>query len=263
MKALKHKIIPSFLPVFCGFYETIFEPNEDYVIESPFTYEDYEFDYTGYRTNVAKACVDAIENKLKEFDINGVIITYEKISSPKYYNFETDSIYVKYKLTGKAVKNINDYLTINKEAFATYVKDNYTSRDGFNSFWSNDINDWFKIYLPNKEKLKHCFGAVLEFIFENEKYTYRELYDDVCGDATFLDGWLKENVATVTDVIATYTKENYLTKDITTITAELVVHFESEDITGDFLTYGYIEKYVIETFSEIDNKTLNLFADIK
>lgn len=59
-----NKIIESFLPVFCGFYNTIFEPDESNIIEDPFTYDNYEFEYDTYRTyriDIAKACVNGIE----------------------------------------------------------------------------------------------------------------------------------------------------------------------------------------------------------
>jgi hypothetical protein len=192
---LKHKNIESFLPVFNGFYGTHFEPDEESTIESPYTWDDYEFDYVGYRTNVSLACCDAIENKLNDIGIKGVTIKYQNLSSPREYNFANDSINVKYKLTDTAVKAINSYLIDNKEAFTTYIKNRYTSRDGFMSWHSNDANDWLNDKLSDKKELSHAFGAVLEFIFENEGYEAYNLYEDITdiGDV-WLNGWLKEGV---------------------------------------------------------------------
>lgn len=261
---LKHKHIKSFLPVFSGFYESIFAPDEELVIEEPFNYDDYEFDYNGYYLSVAKGCVDAIEDKLVDlFNLSAkdIKIIFEEIHSPKFYNFETDAIYVKYKLTSEAIKAINAYLLENEDAFATYIKERYTSRSGFNSWHSNNHKDWFK-EISTKANLSHKFGAILDFILYIENYDAYRLYEDLDGQC-YLDGWLKENVATVTDVIASYTKDNYLNKDVPTITAELLEYFEANEIDGDFLTYNYVEKYVIEGFNEIENKTLNLFAQLK
>jgi len=53
--------IKSYLPIFQGFYETIFEPCEDHIIEEPYNYDDYDFDYDEYREEMAKDCVNAIE----------------------------------------------------------------------------------------------------------------------------------------------------------------------------------------------------------
>ncbi len=246
---IKHKLIPSFLPVFNGFYSTVFEPSEDFVIEN--------YDYSGYRKQVAIACVNQIEKQLTEYGINGVSIKFDAINSPKEYNIYNDSIWVKYRLTSEAIKNINDYLLTNKEAFATYVKERYTSCSGFWSSYSNEVSVWFNEYLKDKDKLSHCFGAVLEFIFENERYTSFDLYEDT-SNKFYLEGWLKEGIANVDTDIESYSKENYLTKDVTTITAELVEMFENDNRIFDWLTYDYVENKVNEYFNSVAKYTLTL-----
>lgn len=260
---LKHKRIESFLPVFNGFYETVFAPDEDLVIESPYTYDNYIFDYDEYKERVAKAATNQIENKLAEILNNkGVTIGYENIVSPRFYNFETDSINVKYKLTTEAIKSINTYLKTNKEAFATYIKERYTSRDGFMSFYSNNANEWLNELLTDKKQLNHAFGAILEFIFENEGYNSYELYTDIC-DKCSLGGTLINGVGEINETIINYTKENYKTKDLITDACELANHFNENEIFEDFLTFDYIENLVRKEFESVDNLTLNLFAHVK
>ena len=258
----KNKTIESFLPVFNGFYNSIFEPTEDTVIESPYSFDDYEFDYKGYKDDVARECTKTISDKLIEFGIKGVKIKYQLISSPKYYNFETDSIYVKYSLTNIAVKAINKYLIDNKDAFTKYIKDHYTSRDGFNSWHSNDANEWLQIKLSDKKELTHAFGAILEFIFENENYTAFNLYEDI-ADNVYLSGWLKDGIVETDTYITQYATDKYKTKDITTITGELVEYFEANEIEHDFLTYGYIEDKVLNIFNETDSNTIDMFKKVK
>ena len=259
-----NKIIESFLPVFSGFYESIFSPDEDTVIEHPFNWENYNYDYDSFRTDMAKACVNGIERQLPEYGITGVKIKYQTISSPpREYNFETDAIHVEYKLTIKGIASINSYLKQNKEAFAKYIKETYTSRDGFISSWSSDVDTWLDDYLTNKSDLPHCLGAVFEFIFENENYTPYDLYQDYCT-SVYLDGSLINGVGEINDFIEKYANENYQTKDITTITNELVKHFETVynnrigEYQPDFLTYKYIEKIVNTVFNGIEKNTLIL-----
>lgn len=262
-----NKIIESFLPVFPGFYNTIFEPNEDMVIESPFTYDNYKFFYDEYREKIAKACVNGISEALKEFGIKGVKIEYERIKSPREYNFDTDAIYVKYKLTVKAIQSINKYLKTNKEAFANYIKERYTSRDGFMSWYSNDINDW-EGYLVDYGKLKHCFGAVLEFICRNENFTTNDLYNTCEG--IYLEGELNNGTGEINDHIIGYTNDNYKNGDVQTITNKLVEYFDEnyggfftvnrfERISIDFLTPKYIKDIVLNIFNSIEKNTLSLF----
>ncbi len=258
-----NKIIESFLPVFCGFYNTIFEPDESNIIEDPFTYDNYTFDYDEYYKDIALQCVYGIERELKNYNITGVKIKYQCINSPKYYNFETDAIHVEYKLTLKGIASINSYLKKNKKAFAKDLKETYTSRDGFMSGWSNDVDTWLNDYLTDAKDLRHCLGAVLEFIFHNEGYDYQNLYEDYCS-SVYLEGSLVNGVGEINDFIEKYTNENYQTKDVTTITNELDNHFETDytnrigEYQPEFLTYSYIKNIVKRVFNGIEENTLTL-----
>ena len=258
-----NKTIESFLPVFCGFYETIFSPSEENVIEEPFNFDNYDFYYDDYRNEIARACVNGISKQLAEYGIKGLKIEYQSIHSPKYYNFETDTIHVKYKLTLKCIASINIYLKENKEAFDKYIVRHYTSYDGFMSSWSNNSEVWHNEYLTDAKDLRHCFGAVLEFIFENENFTYTDLFNEYCK-GIYLFGSLVNGVGETNDFVETYTNDNYKTKDITTITSELVNHFENDYINRigetqpDFLTYNYINDIVNRVFNDIESNTLTI-----
>ena len=253
---IKRKRIESFLPVFCGFYGTIFEPSEDSIIESPYNYDNYKFYYDEYREAISKACCDAIENELKPL---GIKVVYQNLYSPKEYNFSTDSINCLYKLSKDSAKLLNEYLLANYEAFETFIKDRCTSRSGFISFYSNDAKDWLTTY--TKEKLNHTFGTMLEFYFENEGFTSEDLYYKV--DSVSLDGEIKEGVKEANELINNVAIESYVNKPLETIVIELCEHFVKEGIDYDFLTFKYIESIVKEVFKNIDNKTLNLFANNK
>ena len=100
----ENKTIETYLPLFPGFYNTIFEPYEANEIEyinterkakglEPLEYNDFSFDYDGYYKDVAEKCCEYIENELKEL---GLIteLKYQCVSSPKYYNYSNDSIYI-------------------------------------------------------------------------------------------------------------------------------------------------------------------------
>ena len=54
-----------------------------------------------------------------------------------------------------------DLIKENNNETEKYFLDNYTSRDGFISFHSNDINDWTNIeYILEEDK--HRVGAIIE-----------------------------------------------------------------------------------------------------
>lgn len=155
--------IETYCPLFPGFYGTIFEPNEENEIEShndendtELSYDDFEFDYTDYQFRVASAFVNSFEVEFQ--DVMPVEIKYQSLSSPKYYNFSNDSINIEVDLDfDKFMEIVNE----NKEDLRKYIRDNYTSRDGFNSFHSNDIEDWCD---PEYvlENASHRVGALME-----------------------------------------------------------------------------------------------------
>jgi hypothetical protein len=182
--------IESYLPIFNGFYNTLFEANEEMYIEDPYDYDDYEFNYKQYHLDVAKECVGAIEQELNYLSL-GISIKFQALDSPREYNFRNDRIDVEYTLGADSLNKIHSYLLENKDAFSEYVKENYTSRSGFYSFHSNDVNEWLD-NIKNGTDLDHKLGAVLNFILQNENYTDSDLYDRIIGNV-YLEADLKES----------------------------------------------------------------------
>jgi hypothetical protein len=166
--------VETFLPLFGGFYNTIFEPNEeneiDYInseresngLES-LDFDDFEFQYDAYKNDVAEGAVVYLAAELNRFGVES--IEFQSISSPKHYNYANDSINV--EMTINPVK-IFEYIQANKREFDEYIKKNYSSRDGFMSYHSNDGDDW----LNDTENLSnfndgHKLGAVLDFVIKH------------------------------------------------------------------------------------------------
>jgi hypothetical protein len=168
------KTIATWLPVFPGFYSTIFEPDEeneiDYITsqrndnnlpELPF--EAYNFDYAYYFNNTAISCCNFIENELKDFVTS---IKFDSVNSPREYNFANDSIFCEISLSDENIKAIKHYLFENTNLFTEYIKSKYTSYDGFLSSYSNDGTEW----LANIDDClahTHKLGSILEFIVRN------------------------------------------------------------------------------------------------
>lgn len=154
----------TFCPLFPGFYGSIFEyDNEENDIESyndengtDLSYDDFTFDYSEYHNRIASAFVNRLESELNQF--LPIKIEFEKIVSPKEYNFTNDSINVSVKLN---LKVLIDLINDRKENARTYFKDKYTSCSGFISFHSNDIEDWLNPkYIM--ERSEHRIGALLD-----------------------------------------------------------------------------------------------------
>lgn len=151
---------------FCGFYETsaservaeeIFanwwykRGNEEYIEEWQLNEKDQkdwddfwgDVEYNNQRRDLqnqyilqyAKNYFDELHN-LTDVKID---VTSEdlELHSPQYYNFTTDRIFVKVEKE----KLMELYKKLDKVKFAEKIKEQFTDRPGFASFYPNDIAD--------------------------------------------------------------------------------------------------------------------------
>lgn len=181
--------IKTWLPVFPGFYSTIFEPDEDNVIEHPYTFEDYDFYYGDYQKDCSIACCEAIQDRLKSAGFN-CKIQFEQLRSPREYNFSTDAIDVTIKITPAFITRLQKICRLS--TFATYLE-RYKDSSGFISSYSHYASDWLTYinadYLTDNP---HILGSLLEFVLETLNYDSEALYNDI-SDKCWLFGDIKES----------------------------------------------------------------------
>ena len=173
--------IKTYLPIFTGFYESIFEPNEDSEIDyinelrtennkSEINYDHIDFDYNKYYLELSEDLCDKVWSELDNFIYK---IEFLELKSPKFYNYSND--YIECIITPKK-QAILSYIKQNYNNWRKYLKDNYTSYDGFISHYDNNPNseDW------NLDSLfkQHQLCSVLNFIAENENITEFDLLDN-------------------------------------------------------------------------------------
>ncbi len=160
----------TYLPLFTGFYNTIWEMDDSYLIEE-LNVDMENIDYTKYREDVSKELCRVLPEHCDLIES----VLYEALVSPRFYNFGNDSINCEVSLSSKEA--VDEYLADNADAFSEYLKDRYTSRDGFASSYSNDPKDW-----TDWKDDQHKFGAVLDFWFLNEEVDEYEVYQDVVSN---------------------------------------------------------------------------------
>ena len=158
--------INSWLPVFPGFYNTIFEPNEEYLIAEGKTYDDYNWNYLEYYKDVAERCCEALEESFEEFEIK---IEFQNIHSPKEYNFSNDIINCQYTISQKGINKILKFLNDHFDLFHQYIKNTYSSRSGFISFYSNDAYTWIENF-KQEPTHKHYIGSILNFVSDLDQW---------------------------------------------------------------------------------------------
>lgn len=163
------KAIDTWLPLFKGFYNTIWDGDAEltqYCNEYNVDSDDVEVDWHRFRNDVAITLVSKMEEDLIEMEFIESM-AFQSIISPKYYNYNNDSINV---VIVPNVDSINKYIVNNINEFDAYLKKRYTSYDGFTSFRFNSAVEWAHdtIDFTMLDKDSHVLGALLDFILTNE-----------------------------------------------------------------------------------------------
>lgn len=167
--------------IFPGFYESnLYNSDSEYYFNEMMKDDDhpeeYELkDFEGFRTEVSKKAADLLHEAIVFDDSIIQAIDFESLSSPKYYNFETDRLNLKIKLDQRKL----DLYCFRQEKtdFNQYLKDHFTSCDGFFSFIANNIND-FKNQYVDEGKKDRCLNVMIEFYIlkQFEKWENKESY---------------------------------------------------------------------------------------
>jgi hypothetical protein len=159
----------TYLPLFTGFYNTIWEMDDSYLIDE-MGVDTVDIDYKKYQEDVSKELCRVLPDHCDLIDS----ILFESLVSPQFYNFVNDSINCEISLSLSSREGLDDYLSENADAFAQYLKVRYTSRDGFSSSYSNNPKDW-----SDWAEDEHKLGAVLDFWFMHEDVDEYDVYQDV------------------------------------------------------------------------------------
>ena len=168
--------VDTYCPVFPGFYNSVFSFDsmagdiEYTLFNDPdavdkglleFITSDLVYDNINnedYENRIGELCCEFIAEKCNEI-LPGIVkgIEFENIQSPKQYNFSTDSINCIIELDF----NLLLKTFIKHPQAAEYLKDTYTSRDGFISHYPNSLSGWITEAFDGQD---HTTGAMLEFL---------------------------------------------------------------------------------------------------
>lgn len=149
---------------FSGFYESLHDSEIDYALDQvfsdratgceinePLRWKAYDsMNWRGVHTEYAKEYAEAFA---QHFGIDS--LAFESLSSPKEYNFTTDRIFctIEYADLCRIVA------AFDLNEFAAHVREKFTSRDGFISFYPADLSEWGRVESWDHNQA----GTALEF----------------------------------------------------------------------------------------------------
>lgn len=284
--------IETYLPIFSGYYgsrwdEPYFEGEADhYGLPSDFPFWDY-LNWHDYKEALNKFFCDCVEVEMRDFI---EIVEYQRMHSPKKYNFTNDSIYCIIRPKKQAIA---DYIYTNKQAFEKYLEDHLKSRDGFISWHSYQFEEWeintkkFKSWDKDVDSAGFNLGFVLSFIADNEGLEENQVFEE-SDSHVYVSEFMTEEFYALVDalegnefinkdklidakkngeavmdlieqieLIKKFVRENYTSINVKDLT---LAHF-SEIETGFYDTledFIYIEKVINAQISEIESHTLTL-----
>lgn len=146
---------------FSGFYESLhtwaMDSEEECILENydGKVWDDFRwtYDFEGYCKNYVRAISSEI----------GIDFEFKSMWSPREYNFATDEIecYIK-------SEDVDKLATVrNSDTLKNIIKQRFTSRDGFCSFYSNDIDEWNEKEISEWDEIE--LGTLLDaWIVEND-----------------------------------------------------------------------------------------------
>lgn len=131
-----------FIP-FCGFYESWIDDLIDNEIEMA-EIDNYTVDFDGIAREYAILYNDALYERLEEEEALQYMpdLTFDRLISPREYNFETDRIMVSFTTPRYNLRKIYEILTGNDDALDRDIQQTFASRSGFASFYDDFAQGW-------------------------------------------------------------------------------------------------------------------------
>ena len=192
--------VATYCPIFPGFYETIFSVREyeeaeevSYLLSEAgadlSTAACYglahntsvcEWDYKTRDVDYAGDIVAAV-SRTATLEHFGIILEYEAIASPRYYNYVNDSLNVQAHIADFRCCKARMLRRVRAEwdAFSSYISRMFKSRPGFIPGHSDDAYVWLaelKAWQDGEEYDATRFGVLLDFFLLQDKFDAEALY---------------------------------------------------------------------------------------
>lgn len=187
---MRNTIIP-----FSGFYDSLHDSETDRALGqclSDSNGDPYDslvsraFDCINWRSAHVAYSEAYAQAFAEEFEIDG--LEFESLQSPREYNFTTDRIFV--NIPDGEVTRI--YAETPRATLDAVAAEWFTSRSGFSSFYSPDVDDWGDMAKWDHNQLGALVAAYVLHKREGEEFdTWAEyaLCEDFSGNG-WLENWL-------------------------------------------------------------------------
>lgn len=135
--------------------------------------EDHDLDHDGYRHDLA----EHQEDVLNEYT-DGVVKSFSHVgdTSPREYNFATDNSDLVIELDYRKLTN---YVHKNRVEFEQFLKDNFTSYDGFWSYVANTSQEFYQQMTESEVDHDRNIAIMAGWYFKRECLDDDTYFDDM------------------------------------------------------------------------------------
>ena len=145
--------------------------DEQQVLEDNYLSVNRSYFYNQIAEDYTNFYIDALNERLKGFTLKA---KFNLLTSPREYNFETDRIFIDIE-RDHAIDFIKYIIKNYKKELENKIKERFTSRSGFWSYYKNGLDLWTKDYSEwDHNQIGTCFEL---FDLEEEEeinYSLRE-----------------------------------------------------------------------------------------
>lgn len=174
-----------------GFYETDYESSDTayYAIHQElddirtgevdgnpdWTEDDLDFDYQAYEKDI----IDNFIAAWKKYAPADVVesVEFDELDSPREYNFRNDRLFAFVTFKEGWQDAMRKFMEDNAEWLREKIGKQWSSRDGFISFMSNAVGDWYHFLFVEKDE--RYLGTMIGYMMEIED---PEVYDDLLSE---------------------------------------------------------------------------------
>lgn len=189
---MKNNLVTATIP-FAGFYDSVYSYEIDRTIE-------HETEYYSERFNLSESERDTLESgyleKVHGDFLQGIAKDYcdgflfeverdtglelkasfEVMESPREYNFRGDTLFIQMP-EKQALAFVQYVISNHKEELEELIRQRFTSRDGFISFYENTLEAWGDPSEWDCNQLGTCF-EIFAYL-ESEIYDAYSLYESI------------------------------------------------------------------------------------
>ena len=164
-------------PLFEGFYNSYLDLSENIGVGEDESYSMTEeqfdnIDWSKTNENVSKFYLNYFKDELKDFfnEIGIINLDFVKVDSSKYYNYSTDKLVCNIQIDKNVF--VHELRKYNFDIWEQFLKDNFTSCDGFISFYPNTTIEWDELINEKIEDDNVIIETLLQFYLEQNEEFY-------------------------------------------------------------------------------------------